>query len=73
MNQRSGKTHAAASNDRQSIDLGNLIKFVATARVALEEEGEDEAALRFELFEDYLRNDVASGKPFGFTYKALGL
>lgn len=73
MNQRPAKTHAAAGNDRQSIDLSNLIKFVSTARVALEQEGEEEAALRFELFEDYLRNDVANGKPFGFTYKALGL
>lgn len=74
MNQRSGKTHAAAAFDnRQTVDLAALIKFVADARFALEQEGEDESALRFELFEEYLREDVANGKPFGFTYKALGL
>lgn len=73
-NQRAGKTHAAAATDqRQSVDLQALIKFVAQARVALEENDEEDAALRFELFEDFLRNDVANGKPFGFTYKALGL
>jgi hypothetical protein len=74
MNQRAGKTHSAAATDnRQMVDLAALIKFVSAARVALEQEGEEDSALRFELFEDFLRNDVANGKPFGFTYKALGL
>lgn len=74
MNQRPGKTHSAAATDtRHSIDLGALIKFAAQARVALEEAGEDDAALRFELFEDYLRNDVVNGKLFGFTYRSIGL
>lgn len=73
-NQRAGKTYNAAATDtRQSVDLAALIKYVSAARVALEQEGEEESALRFELFEDFLRNDVANGKPLGFTYKSLGL
>lgn len=74
MNQRAGKTHSAAATDtRQSVDLGSLIKFVSTAAVALSESGEDDAAHYFGMFEDFLREDVANGKPLGFTYKALGL
>lgn len=73
-NQRAGKTYNAAANDqRQSVDLGSLIKFVQSASVALMESGEADAAHYFDMFEDYLREDVANGKPFGFTYKALGL
>lgn len=73
-NQRAGKTYNAAANDtRQSVDLGSLIKFVQSAKVALSDYGEDDAAHYFGMFEDYLREDVANGKPFGFTYKALGL
>lgn len=74
MNQRAGKTHGAAATDnRQSVDLMSLIKFVSTASVALAESGEEDAAHYFGMFEEYLREDVANGKPFGFTYKALGL
>lgn len=73
-NQRAGKTYNAAATDhRQSVDLGALIKFAQQAQLALEQEGEDDSALRFELFADYLQNEVANGKPFGFTYRALGL
>lgn len=74
MNQRAGKTHGAAATDnRQSVDLMSLIKFVQQAGVALAESGEEDAAHYFGMFEDFLREDVANGKPLGFTYKALGL
>ena len=74
MNQRPGKTHSAAATDgRQSVDLMSLIKFAREAKAALNQAEEEDAAHYFEMFEEYLRNDVANGKPFGFTYKALGL
>ena len=72
-NQRAGKTHAAAASDSQNVSLRSLIDYVKSAQVALKESDEDDAAHYFEMFEDYLRNDVANGKPFGFTYKSLGL
>ena len=74
MNQRAGKTHAAAmTDDGGSISLGSLIKFVRDAQKALEYEEEVDAALRFEIFGDYLEQDVVNGAPFKFTTKALGL
>ena len=74
MNQRAGKTHSAAATDgRQSVDLMSLIKYAQAASRALKEEGEEDASHYFEMFEEYLRQDVANGKPFGFTYKSLGL
>ena len=74
MNQRSAKTYSAAATDnRQSVDLMSLIKFVRQARAALEEAEKEDAAHYFEMFEEYLVQDVANGKPFGFTYKALGI
>ncbi len=74
MNQRSGKTHSAAATDgRQNVDLMSLIKFAQSASQALKDSGEEDAAHYFEMFEEYLRLDVANGKPFVFTNKSLGL
>lgn len=74
MNQRRGKTHLGAlSDDGGSVPLGGLIKFCIQAQHALEEEGEDDAALRFEIMADWLQKDVVNGAPFTFSTKALGL
>jgi hypothetical protein len=74
-NQRRGSWHAASANDEGggNVPLGSLIKFVRAAQAALEKESEDDAALRFEIFGDFLEKDVANGAPFTFSTKALGL
>lgn len=74
-NQRGGRFHAAAMNDEGggNITLKDLITFVDKAQAALEDSGESDAALRFEIFGDYLKEDVASGQRFQFSNKALGL
>lgn len=60
-------------SDGTGVNLRSVTEFVRLAKQALEEEGEREAAHYFEMFETYLVEDVARGKPFGFTYKTLGL
>ncbi|CAB4143675.1 hypothetical protein UFOVP447_206 [uncultured Caudovirales phage] len=60
-------------SDGTNVNLRTVTNFVREAKVALIQAGEEEAAHYFEMFEEYLVQDVASGKPFGFTYKALGL
>lgn len=60
-------------SDGTGVNLRSLTKFVKEARVALLHEGEEDAAHYFEMFQEYLEKDVANGKPFGFTYKTLGL
>lgn len=60
-------------SDGTNVNLRTVTNFVRDAKVALIQAGEEEAAHYFEMFEEYLVQDVASGKPFGFTYKALGL
>ena len=59
--------------DGTGVNLRTLTAFVRQAHVALVQEGEEEAAHFFELFRDYLEQDVVNGKPFVFTYKVLGL
>ena len=59
--------------DGTGVNLRTLTAFVRQAHVALVQEGEEEAAHFFELFKDFLEQDVANGKPFVFTYKTLGL
>lgn len=74
MNQRPGRYHSAALHDSgTSVPLSHLIRFVKAAQTALERHGEEDAALRFEIFGDYLQQDVVNGKPFEFTTKTLGL
>lgn len=62
MNQRPGKTHAAALRDGDRIALRDLVDFLKEAQNDLVNEGDDDAALRFELFEEYLRNQFTGGK-----------
>ena len=60
-------------SDGTGVNLRSLIQYVRQAREALVVENEEEAAHYFEMFQTYLEEDVAKGKPFGFTYKSLGL
>jgi hypothetical protein len=74
-NQRRGRFHSASLNDEGGgqITLKELIDFVTQAQKSLEQNGEEDSALRFEILGDFLREDVANGTPFRFTTKALGL
>jgi len=60
-------------SDGTGVNLRSVTNFVRDAKVALIQSGEHEAAHFFEMFEEYLVKDVSNGKPFGFTYKTLGL
>ena len=60
-------------SDGTGVNLRTLIDYTKQAVVALEQSGETEAAHYFDCVYDYLTKDVINGKPFGFTYKSLGL
>jgi len=71
MNQRAGKTHSAALVDSDKISLASLIKFCKEAKADLEKEGEEDAALRFEILSDFLVNDFRGS--FKYQSKMIGL
>jgi hypothetical protein len=71
MNQRAGKTHKAALGDVEKIRYADLVEFCKRARVDLESEGDSDAALRFEILEDWLRNDFRG--TFKYDAKMIGL
>ncbi len=71
--QRPAKTHAATLNDDGNIRLSSLIAFIRKAQAELEEMGEEDSAIRFEIFADWLTDDYKPGTPFKFDFKALGL
>lgn len=75
MQQRQGKSHAASGFDGgQTVSLQGLIRTIRDAQTALEAEGEEDSALRFEIFGDYLEQDVAqNNKPITFHMRMLGL
>ena len=70
-NQRAGKTHSAALVDGDKIPLASLIKFCKEAKADLEKQGEEDAALRFEILSDYLLNDYRGS--FKYQSKMIGL
>lgn len=73
MNQRKGRMHKAAATDRsERVDLADLLKVLNAAMVQLDIDGESDAALRFEIFRDYLLNDYKGGK-LVYSPKMLGL
>ncbi len=72
MNQRAGKTHAAGAYDLENVSLGSLIKFVRAAKEDLLDAGDQDAAIRFEILEDWLRDDFKGG-PLKYTQKSIGL
>lgn len=67
------RNKAPTLSDGTGVNYRSVVDYVSQAKAALEQEGETEAAHYFEMFEEYLKNDVVGGKPFGFTYKTLGL
>ena len=60
-------------SDGTGVNLRSVADYAKQAVVALNEAGEEDAAHFFDMFYEYLITDVANGKPFGFTYKSLGL
>jgi len=60
-------------SDGTGINLRSVLSYARSAQRALEGEGEEDSALRFELFADYLEKEVANGKPFSFSTRTLGL
>jgi hypothetical protein len=70
--QRPGKTHAAGAYDAENVSLGSLIKFVRAAKEDLLDAGDQDSAVRFEILEDWLREDFKGG-PLKYTQKAIGL
>lgn len=73
MNQRPGKTHAAALGDRVSIDYKKLVTFLEGASKDLEDAGQTDAAFYFEQVRDWLVNDWTPSKPFEYRSLILGL
>ena len=67
-----GKTHAAGAYDAENVSLGSLIKFVRAAKEDLLDAGDQDSAVRFEILEDWLREDFKGG-PLKYTQKAIGL
>jgi hypothetical protein len=60
-------------SDGTGVNLRSVVDYAKQAVTALNEAGEEDAAHFFDMFYEYLIKDVANGKPFGFTYKSLGL
>ena len=60
-------------SDGTGVNLRSMVDYSKQAAIALRNEGEDDAAHYFEMLTEYLIKDVSNGKPFGFTYKSLGL
>jgi len=58
--------------DPDAVNFRSLIEFVKQAQVDLEAAGDEDAALRFEIFYEYLINDFRGGY-LKYSSKALGL
>ena len=57
----------------KDLDTFISIKFLEGAQLALEARGEEDSALRFECFKDYLRLDYKSGSSLTFSRTAIGM
>ena len=71
MFQRSAKTHKAALSDSDKISHRSLVEFCKKAKADLENAGEQDSALRFEILEEWLRNDFKGS--FAYSSKMIGL
>ena len=71
MFQRNAKTHKAALSDQDKISYKSLVEFCKKARIDLENAGEEDSALRFEVLEEWLRNDFKGS--FVYSSKMIGL
>lgn len=59
--------------DTEHVSVRQLVKYIEDAHQALEEAGEDDSALRFELLADYLRNGLTNPAHLKFQTKHIGL
>lgn len=75
MNQRIAKMKPASllNHDDPSIRTSTLVAFLEAAQQALEARGEEDAAVRFECFKEYLLNDYKMGSPLLFSKSAIGM
>lgn len=71
MQQRPGKKHKAALSDGDKIRYSDLLEFCKKARNDLAAEGESDAALRFEILEEWLRKDFKG--QFKYSPGMIGL
>lgn len=71
MFQRNAKTHKAALSDADKISLRSMVDFCKKAKTDLENAGETDSALRFEILEEWLRNDFKGS--FIYNSKMIGL
>jgi hypothetical protein len=71
MFQRQGKSHKAALSDSDKISLRSMVDFCKKAKTDLENAGETDSALRFEILEEWLRNDFKGS--FIYSSKMIGL
>jgi len=60
------------SISNESINLKSLINFVNQAKIDLYKAGDQDAALRFEILEEWLREDCKGGY-IKYNSKAIGL
>lgn len=73
MYQRAAKKQIMSLDDgNDKISVVSLIRFLDQAVEQLNESGDHDAALRFEIFRDYMRHDF-KGAYLKYTHKALGL
>ena len=75
MNQRIARMKPASMTNHYdpSIRVSSLIKFIEGAQLALEARGEEDSAVRFECFKDYLLNDYKMGSALLFSKSAIGM
>ena len=64
-------THAAGLNDGDRVPLASIIKFCREAKADLENNGDEGAALRFEILAEYLLNNYKGS--FKYQSKMIGL
>lgn len=60
-------------SDGTGVNLRSVVDYAKQAKEALEAAGEEDAAHYFDMFYEYLIQDVANGKPFRFSTKSLGM
>jgi hypothetical protein len=75
MNQRVAKMKPASfmSHDNPTIRVHSLVKFLHDAQLACEAKGEEDSALRFECFKEWLEQDYKPGQTFQFSKTAIGM
>lgn len=61
MNQRAGKTHRAAMGQDGRIAMFEVIDFFESAKNALEQNGEEDAAFYFEQVYEHLKKNPQKG------------